>query len=40
MMYRKYDFMLDKAYKQLELASAVAMFSINPGHHHYKQYYY
>ena len=32
--------MLDKAYKQLELASAVSMFSINPGHHHYKQYYY
>ena len=40
MMYRKYDFLMDKGYKQLELASAVSMFSINPGHHHFKQYYY
>ena len=40
MQWRKYDVLLDKGYKQLELASAVSMFSINPGHHHYKQYYY
>lgn len=40
MIYRKYDFALDKAYKQSELSSAVSMFSISPGHHHFKQYYY
>ena len=40
MMYRKYDFLMDKGYKQLELAAQVANFTINPGHHHFKQYYY
>lgn len=39
-IYRKYDFLMDKGYKQLELASEVSMFSINPAHHHFKQYYY
>ena len=33
MIYRKYDFLLGKAYNQIELANAVSMFSINPGHH-------
>ena len=40
MIYKKYDTLLDKAYKQIELASMVSMFSINPAHHHFKQYYY
>lgn len=40
MWYRRYDFLLDKGYKQLELASMVSMFSINPAHQHFKQYYY
>ena len=40
MSYRKYDFLLDRGYKQLELAAAVSMFSINPGHHHFKGYFY
>lgn len=40
MIYKKYDALLDKAYKQLELAAMVSNFSINPGHHHFKQYYY
>ena len=40
MIHRKYDVLLDKAYEQLELASMVSMFSINPAHHHFKQYYY
>lgn len=40
MMYRKYDFVLDKGYRQLELAAIVSNFTINPAHHHYKQYYY
>ena len=40
MQYRKYDVLLDKGYKQLELTNLVSMFSINPGHQHYKQYYY
>lgn len=40
MIYRKYDFLLDRGYKQLELAAQVAMFSINPAHQHFKQYYY
>lgn len=40
MIYRKYDFVLDKGYRQKELSSAVSMFSISPGHHHFKQYYY
>ena len=40
MQYRKYDVLLDKGYKQSELQNLVTMFSINPGHHHYKQYYY
>eukprot|EP01015_Nassula_variabilis_P007594 TRINITY_DN1583_c0_g2_i3.p1 TRINITY_DN1583_c0_g2~~TRINITY_DN1583_c0_g2_i3.p1 ORF type:complete len:323 (-),score=74.52 TRINITY_DN1583_c0_g2_i3:172-1140(-) len=40
MIYRKYDVLLDKAYKQLELAALVSNFTINPGHHHFKQYYY
>lgn len=40
MIYRKYDFLLDRGYKQLELSSAVSMFSIHPAHHHFKQYYY
>lgn len=40
MVYRQYDFLMDKGYKQLELAAQVANFSITPGHHHYKQYYY
>lgn len=31
---------MDKAYSQLELASIVSLFSINPAHHHFKQYYY
>jgi ubiquinol-cytochrome c reductase cytochrome c1 subunit len=32
---------LDKAYKQLELAALVGgTFSIHPGHHHFKQFYY
>lgn len=40
-MYKKYDVMLDKAYKQLELAALVGgTFSIHPAHHHFKQYYY
>ena len=37
---RTYDYLLDKGYKQLELQKEVAMFSINPAHHHYKQYYF
>lgn len=40
MVYRKYDVLLDKGYKQLELSSQVSMFSIHPAHHHFKQYYY
>lgn len=40
MLYRQYDFLMDRGYKQLELAAQVANFSINPAHHHYKQYYY
>jgi len=40
MIYKKYDALLDKAYKQLELAAIVSNFSIHPAHHHYKQYYY
>lgn len=40
MIYKKYDVILDKAYNQLELASIVSLFSINPAHHHFKQYYY
>ena len=40
MIYRKYDFLLDRGYKQLELAAQVTMFSITPGHQHFKQYYY
>ena len=40
MQYRKYDVLLDKGMKQAELQKAVTMFSISPGHHHYKQYYY
>jgi len=40
MIYKKYDALLDKAYKQLELAPIVSNFSINPAHHHFKQYYY
>lgn len=40
MQYKKYDVVLDKGYKQLELQSQVSMFSINPAHQHYKQYYY
>ena len=40
MIYRKYDFALDKAYKQQELAEYVTFFTISPGHHHFKQYYY
>lgn len=40
MIYKKYDVILDKAYSQLELASIVSLFSINPAHHHFKQYYY
>lgn len=39
-MQKKYDALLDKAYGQLELANMVSMFSISPGHHHFKQYYY
>lgn len=37
---KKYDALLDKGYKQLELAAMVSMFSIHPAHHHFKQYYY
>lgn len=40
MIYKKYDALLDKAYKQLELAAIVSNSSIHPAHHHYKQYYY
>jgi ubiquinol-cytochrome c reductase cytochrome c1 subunit len=40
MIYRKYDFALDKGYKQQELAEYVTYFTITPGHHHFKQYYY
>lgn len=40
MNYRKYDFVLDKGYKQQELAEYVTYFTITPGHHHFKQYYY
>ena len=40
MIHRKYDVLLDKAYEQLELAKMVSMFTINPAHHHFKQYYY
>jgi ubiquinol-cytochrome c reductase cytochrome c1 subunit len=40
MTYRKYDFLLDKGYKQIELSKMVSMFSISPGHHHFKQYYF
>jgi ubiquinol-cytochrome c reductase cytochrome c1 subunit len=40
MFYKKYDHLLDKAYKQLELAAMVSNFTINPAHHHFKQYYY
>jgi len=40
MLYKKYDALLDKAYKQLELAPIVSNFTINPGQHHFKQYYY
>lgn len=40
-IYKKYDILLDKAFKQLELATFVAdNFTIHPGHHHFKQYYY
>lgn len=40
MIHTKYDRVLDKGYKQLELASMVSMFSINPAHHHFKQFYF
>jgi len=41
MLYKKYDVLLDKAYKQLELASIVSEnFTIHPAHQHFKQYYY
>ena len=40
MLYRKYDFVMDKGYKQQELAEYVTYFTISPGHHHFKQYYY
>ena len=40
MMYRKYDFLLDKGYKQMELSEYVTYFTITPGHHHFKQFYY
>lgn len=39
-LHRKYDAVLDKGYRQLELAAMTSMFSIHPGHHHFKQYYY
>jgi len=39
-MYKKYDAVLDKGYRQVELAKMLDMFSISPGHHHFKQYYY
>ena len=40
MIYRKYDFVLDKGYTQKELMEYVTYFTISPGHHHFKQYYY
>ncbi len=40
MFYRKYDVLLDKVFDQLELSQWVSMFSINPAHQHFKQYYY
>jgi len=40
MIYSKYDKLLDKGYKQLELQSQVSVFSIHPAHHHFKQHYY
>lgn len=40
MIYKKYDYLLDKAYKQLELAQMVSDFSIHPAHQHFKQYYF
>jgi len=40
MIYKKYDTLLDKGYNQLQLASLVSLMSINPAHHHFKQYYY
>jgi ubiquinol-cytochrome c reductase cytochrome c1 subunit len=41
MFYKKYDLLLDRAYKQLELAAVVSnAFTIHPAHHHFKQYYY
>lgn len=40
-MFRKYDFLLDRIYDQIELSSYVAEhFTIHPAHHHYKQHYY
>jgi len=40
MIYKKYDILLEKAYKQVELATLVAEGTIHPAHHHFKQYYY
>lgn len=40
MIYEKYDKLLDKGYKQLELQSQVSMFSINPAHLHFKGNYF
>ncbi|CAD8086567.1 unnamed protein product [Paramecium sonneborni] len=39
-VYKKYDVLLDKVYKQLELAALVSNFTIHPAHHHFKQFYY
>jgi len=37
MFYKKYDLLLDRAYKQLELAAIVSnAFTIHPAHHHFK----
>jgi len=36
-IYKKYDLLIDKAYKQLELANFVSeSFTIHPAHHHFK----
>ena len=40
LQYRKYDTMLDKGFKQLELAKFVGLQSITPAHLHFKGYYF
>jgi ubiquinol-cytochrome c reductase cytochrome c1 subunit len=41
MIGKKYDYLLDKVYEQLELSAWVGEnFTIHPAHQHFKQYYY